>query len=145
MQVLLVDFGERAANVEATLQALNAAGWESDWTLQKIMAQVFENSYSTIYAQEILEAYFLSLEDAKKMLDGATKLNQAGLKPISDVYTSKATLAQIQIDVAHYRSHLRIQRAKLAAILGFDAETPLQLLPVDALQFLNRIFRSLSL
>lgn len=133
MQFLLADFGERAANVEATLQALSAAGWETEWTLQKIMAQVFENSYALIYAQDILEAYLISLEDAKKMLDGATKLNQAGLKPISDVYTSKAALAQIQIDVIQHRAQVRIQRAKLAAILGLDADAVFRLAPIDGL------------
>lgn len=134
VKFLLADFGERAANVEATVQALRAAGWQTEWTFQKIMAQVFEKSYATIYAQDTLEAYLISLEDAKKMLDAATKLNNAGLKPISDVYTSKASLAQIQIDVAQHRSQLIIQRAKLATVLGVDADTPIKLAPLDALE-----------
>ncbi|MBA3602298.1 MAG: TolC family protein [Parachlamydiaceae bacterium] len=133
MQFLVADFGERAANVEATLLALGAAGWQTEWTLQKVMAQVFEKSYATLYAQDTLEAYLLSLEDAKKMLDSATKLNQAGLKPISDVYSSKASLAQIQIDVIQHRSELRIQNAKLATTLGLDVDAVLQLAPIDAL------------
>jgi sodium/proline symporter len=128
-------FGERAADVEATLLALGAAGWQTEWTLQKVMSQVFEKSYALIYAQDALEAYLISLEDAKKVVNSATKLNQAGLKPISDVYSSNASLAQIQIDVIQQRSQLRIQKAKLATTLGLDVETELQLASIDAVKF----------
>lgn len=133
MTFLLADFGERAAAVEAAALALGAAGWQSDWSIQKVMAQVFENSYLTIAAQDALEALEASLNDASKMLDAATKLNQAGLSPISDVYSSQAALAQIQIEVVQQRSLLQITRAKLAATLGLEAGTSLKLLPIDAL------------
>lgn len=130
---LVADSGERAANVQAFMMALQAAGWESDWAIQKVMAEVFENGYSTIYAKDTLEALELSQEDAKKMLDAAKNLNEAGLNPISDVYSSRAALAQIGIEVAQQRSTLEIHRAKLAATLGLEADTPLKLARLDAL------------
>lgn len=130
---LLADFGERAANVQAQMKALEAAGWQSDWAIQKVMAKVFENSYATIAAQDTLEALRLSLQDAKKMLDTSTDLNRAGLSPISDVYSSKAALAQIEIEVAQQKAQLDIQRANLATTLGLDIETPLSLYPIEAL------------
>ncbi|MBA3236721.1 MAG: TolC family protein [Parachlamydiaceae bacterium] len=133
LEFLVADYGERAANVQAFMMALTAAGWESEWAIQKVMAEVFENGYSTIYAKDTLEALQLSQEDAKKMLDTANHLNQVGLSPISDVYSSKAALAQIEIEVAQQKSTLEIHRAKLAATLGLEADTPLRLARLNAL------------
>lgn len=133
LSFLVVDSGERAANVQAFMMALQAAGWESDWSIQKVMAEVFENAYSAIYAQDTLDALQLSLEDARKMLEVAKNLNAAGLSPISDVYSSKAALAQIEIEVAQQKSTLEIHRARLAVTLGLEADTPLKLVRLDAL------------
>jgi outer membrane protein len=130
---LLADFGEREANLQAEALAFLAAGWQSAWSIQKVMAQVFEDGYSTIAAQDTLEALQISLADAKEMLEAANSLNEAGLSPISDVYSSKAALAQIQIEVAEQKATLEIQRAKLATTLGLEADAPLILQPLDAL------------
>ncbi|MGZ3633998.1 MAG: TolC family protein [Parachlamydiaceae bacterium] len=129
---LVADFGERAANTQAFMHALEAAGWESEAAIQKVMAEVLENGYSLIYAQEILQALLVSLEDANKMVEAASKLQSAGLNPISDVYTSKASLSQIQMQVAQQKSTVDIQRAKLATTLGYDADTFLEVAPLEA-------------
>lgn len=143
MGFLLADFGERAANVEMAMMALLAAGWETEWSIQSVMAQVLENGYSTHLAQDTLDAFQSSLVDAKRMLDIAAKLNQAGLSPISDVYSSKAALSQIQIDVVRQRSQLEIQRAALATTLGFEADTVLKLAPLDGLNVPQRALSDL--
>ncbi|HEV8052365.1 MAG TPA: TolC family protein, partial [Parachlamydiaceae bacterium] len=49
------------------------------------------------------------------------------------VYSSKAALAQIQIDVIQHRSELRIQNANLATTLGIDVDAVIKLAPIDAL------------
>lgn len=138
MTFLLADFGERAANVEMAMMGLLAAGWETQWSIQSVMAQVLENGYLTHLAQDTLEALDSSLIDAKKMLDVAAALNRAGLNPISDVYSSKAALAQIHIEVVHQRSQLEIQRAALATTLGFEPDTCLKLASLDALNVPQR-------
>lgn len=134
LEFLVADYGERAANVQAYRMALQAAGWESEWSIQKVMAEVFENGYSTIYAKDTLDALVLSQADAKKMVEAAINLNEAGLSPISDVYSSRASLAQIEIEVAQQKSTLEISQAKLAATLGLEADTPLKLARLDALK-----------
>jgi outer membrane protein len=134
----LADFGERAANVEMAMMALYAAGWETQWSIQSVMAQVLENGYLTHLAQDTLEALDASLVDAKKMVDIAETLNRAGLNPVSDVYSSKAALAQIQIDVTRQRSQLEIQRAALATTLGFEPDICLRLTSLNALNVPQR-------
>lgn len=130
LSFLLYDFGERDAAVNSAINALIAANWQVDLTFQKVMVGVLENTYATIHAVEVLQADLISLEDAHKMLKIAQDLNQAGLSPISDVYTSKAALSQMKMEVSQKRALLDIQKGKLAASLGISAETSIELAPL---------------
>lgn len=130
LSMLLYDFGERAANVDAAKNALLAANWQTDWVLQKVLIRVLENAYSTLHLQETLQAATISSEDAELMLDAARQLNAAGLTPITDVYTSQAQLSQMFMEVIQHRSALDIEKGKLASSLGIPAETALQLAPI---------------
>lgn len=123
LSMLLFDFGERKANVEAAKMALLAANWQTDWTLQKVMIRVIENAYSTLHVYETLQAALISLKDAEKMQNAAHELNRTGLTPISDVYTSQATLAQMQMDLAQQKALFDIQKGKLATSLGLPINT----------------------
>ncbi|MBS0654956.1 MAG: TolC family protein, partial [Verrucomicrobia bacterium] len=110
---LLFDFGERSSSVAAAKQALIAANWRSDWTMQQVMARVLENCYATQHAEQTLQASLTSLQEAEKLYIAAKDLNQAGLTPITDVYTSQAAFSQMQMEVANKKSNLDIQRGKL--------------------------------
>ena len=131
--MVLFDFGERQAGVTSAKMTLLSANWQTDFTLQKVMVNVLENAYMALYYQDALNAYNLSLKEAEKMVKSGKDLNQSGLKPISDVYTYQATLAQLQMDVAHQKALLDIQKGKLAASLGFSADTDIPLAPIGQL------------
>lgn len=131
LEMLLYDFGERNANTNAAKMALLAANWHADWALQKVMVRVLENAYATIHAQEVLQAAYISQDEADKMLSAARDLNKSGLNPISDVYTSEATLSQMKMEVAQQKALLDIQRGKLATSIGISADIPLQLASVQ--------------
>jgi outer membrane protein TolC len=130
---LLFDFGERSAGVCMAKQGLAAANWQFDWTLQSVMVRTLENGYSVLYAEEALKAALESLEDAEKMYEAAVDLYDAGLRSITDVYTSEATLAQMRMEAVQFASQLDIQRASLAASIGYCADTPLEVAPIDEL------------
>lgn len=133
LSMLLYDFGERKATVNAARMALLAANWEANWTLQSVMANVLDRAYAMMLAQETLQATLMSMGDAEKMLSVSEGLNRAGLSPISDVYTSQSTVAQMKMDVAQQRALLDIQRGKLAASMGLSADTCLTLATVDCM------------
>jgi outer membrane protein TolC len=133
LSMMLYDFGERDANAESARQALVAAGWQSDWTLQKVLVQVFENAYALLHAQETMKAAKISLEEAEFMDQAARQLNKSGLVPITDVYMSQSTLAQMQMDLIEHQSALQVRRAQLAASLGLAATTNLELASCDQL------------
>lgn len=131
LSLLLCDFGGRSATVGMARAALIAANWQVDWSIQKVMVRVLENAYSTLQAQEVLQAAEESLQDAEKVLIAARELNRTGLTPISDVYTTQATFSQMKMDVSQQRAILDIQRGKLAASLGLSAATSLKVASLE--------------
>ena len=134
LSMMLYDFGERNANVNAAKMALVAANWQVDWNMQKVIVQVLQNAYSTLNAQESYQAACSSLEDAEKVLHSAREVNRVGLVPISDVYTSQATLSRMNMDLSERRALLDIEKGKLAASLGLPANISLELATLDSIQ-----------
>lgn len=134
LSLLLYDFGERRANIQAAKMSLLAANWQVDWNIQKVMIKVLENAYSTLHTQEVLLAARSSLEDAEKVLEAARELNRAGLTPVSDVYTTQATFSQMKMEVTHQKAQLAIQKGKLASSLGLSANVPLEMADLNAIQ-----------
>src|SRR5262249_36920698 len=52
LSMMLYDFGETKASVKAAKNALIAAHWQTDASIQKVMIDVLENSYALLHAQE---------------------------------------------------------------------------------------------
>lgn len=133
LAMMLFDFGRTRASVQEAKYALLAANWQTDWVLQKVMVKVLENAYSTLHAQEALHAHEETLKDAQGMLGVSQELNRSGLRAITDVYTGRATLAQVQMEVAQQKALLDIQKGKLAASLGLPADAPIGVAPIGSI------------
>ncbi len=127
LSMLLFDFGVRSADVEAAKMSLQAANWQGDWNIQKVMVQVLENAYATMHAQEVLQAAVISFNEADRILGMSRELNRTGLVPVSDVYTSQANLSQMKMELTLQRALYDIQKGKLAASLGLSADVALEL------------------
>lgn len=138
LSMLLLDFGERSATIDAAKKTLLAANWQADWTIQKVMVKVLENAYSTLHAQEEVQATNITLGDAEKLLNTARELNRAGLTSVSDVYTSQASYSQVKMELTHQKALLDIQRGKLATSLGISADAPVELASIDNIQELPK-------
>ena len=131
LSMMLFDFGERQADIESAKYALSSAHWQTNWTLQKVMLDVLENAYALIHAEQLVNASSLSQEDAEIMMNSAVQLHGAGLVPITDVYTSRSTLAQMKMDTEKQKGLRNIQNGKLIAGLGISADVNLQLARID--------------
>ncbi len=127
LTMLLYDYGERLANVNAAKAALIAANWQSDWNIQKVMIKVLENAYATLHAEEVVRGTTISLEEANKILEYARALNTAGLSPVSDVYTSLATVAQMKIELSQQIALMDIQKGQLVHSLGLEPSNSIEL------------------
>lgn len=133
LNMLLYDFGARSATVDGAKNALLAANWQTDWSIQKVMVRVLESAYALLHAQETLRAAQMSQEDAERVLHTARELNRTGLSPISDMYTTQATFSQMKMETTLQKSLVATQKGKLAASLGLSADTPLELAVFDQL------------
>lgn len=139
LSLLLVDFGERKAAVEASKMALLAANWQSDWSIQKVMVNVLENAYSTFHASEVYQSAIISLKEATVVRDAALELNRAGLTPVTDVYTSQANFFEMKMELARQKATLDIQMGKLTTSLGLPANSSLELAPISQLPSSNQV------
>jgi outer membrane protein TolC len=133
LSMILFDFGERSSDVDARKSALKAACWEQDFTIQKVMIDTLELAYKVLHAQETLKAAEITRDDAQKMLHYAEDLEKAGFAPISDVYTSRATFSEVQMELAECKSELDIYKGMLACQLGYSADTNMSLAPLSNL------------
>lgn len=130
LNYLVYDFGERKAGVLAAKEALKAANWSSDFTLQRVVSQVEAHYYEYLNAQELLKTKTCSLQDAQLILEAAEELHRTGLRAATDLHTSKAAVAQIQMELSQQRAHVAIAYGKLVSTLGLSADTQLDIAPM---------------
>lgn len=133
LSYLLYDFGERSAAVHATHEALKAANWASDFTIQQIIYKVAASYYAYLNAQEILLMKECSLKDAELTFKSVEDLHQVGLRCKTDLSTSKAEVATLQMDLAEQRAKVAIAYGKLLTSLGLSITETLnvQTAPVE--------------
>ena len=144
LNYLLFDFGERSAIIQATKDALQSAKWASDFTIQKIVYQVSSNYYEFLNAEELLRSRESSLKDAQLISEAAEDMNNAGLRSVNDLNTSRAAVALMQMDVAQQKAHVGITYGKLMTSMGVPLETQLtvQTMPKGwKIHFLKKAFQ----
>jgi outer membrane protein len=122
LSYLLFDFGERKANVQAAKEALIAAHWSTEFSIQRIIYTVASNYYEYLSATAVWESKNTALQEAQKIYDAAAELHKAGLRTSTDLTTSKAALAQIQIELAQQSAQVAIAYGKLLTSLGVPIE-----------------------
>jgi TolC family type I secretion outer membrane protein len=122
---LLFDFGGRTGSVEAARQALLAADFAHNATLQDVVLQV-EQAYFTFLATKALrEARSATLEEAQTSLDVAEERHKVGLATIADVLQSRTAFSQARLDAEEAEGQVLIARGALALALGLPAHVPL--------------------
>jgi outer membrane protein TolC len=132
LSMLLLDFGERAAKSRQAVFALKAAGWENDQAIQKVMADVLERSFELMQLEEEHAAILESLEDAKRLLDIAEKLNRAGARARSDILQAKNSLLDIELEEKALESDIAIKRGLLAILIGYGANAKFEIAKIEA-------------
>ncbi len=119
---LIWDFGGRNAVIENAWQSLIAAGWNYSWTMQTVMFNIIQSYYGYLGAKALLEGYEQSLYDAKRTLDAAQALNEAGVNTIVDVLQAKAQYYQAKLQVVQQEGQLATARAKLSVAVGLSPD-----------------------
>jgi outer membrane protein len=130
-ELLLFDFGERDAAIEAAYQDMLSAGFAFNQSLQDLILDVQTAYYGLFSAYAILEAAESDTLDAKEALDAARMKFQAGIVSKLDQLQAEAGYNNALYNLEDAKGTLMNAKAYLATVIGFTADTDLQITRPD--------------
>jgi outer membrane protein len=132
MSWLIADFGGRAGTIESARQALIAANWTHNATLQNVVLQV-ESAYFNYMANKALVASErLSVKEAQTSLESTQERQRVGLATIADVLQARTAFSQASLTLESTEGDLQTTRGALAVAMGLSANAPYDIEAVPA-------------
>ena len=151
LSYLLFDFGGRAATVESARQALMAANWNHNQSIQDILRNVPQAYYTYIGNQAQVRASESDLEEALTSLKSTEQRKKAGVSTIADVLQARSRVDQVRLDLVSNRGAVKISRGNLATAIGWPANADFDVsegpedLPVNTIAQNTRTLIALAL
>ena len=134
LNYLLFNFGGREADVEEARQALLAANWTHNATIQNVVLNAEQAYYQYLSAKALLKAEEATVKEAQSNLDATQERHRVGVGTIADVLQAKTALSQAQLTLETIRGRIQTTRGVLATAMGLPANTPFDLdLPPEGL------------
>lgn len=121
LSYLLLDFGGRAAASESARQALLAANWNHNQTIQDVLRDVPQAYYRYLGNKARLRASQSDLEEAMTSLKSTEQRKKAGVSTIADVLQARAKVDQVRLDLVADRGAVKISHGNLATAVGWPA------------------------
>ena len=121
LSYMLLDFGERAANVENTRQLLAAASATQDSTVQSVFLSAVQAFYQVQAAQAALDAAHESERAAKRSFAAAEARHLAGSATPADKLQAQTAWSQATLNRISTDGNLKKARGGLANIIGLEA------------------------
>lgn len=123
LSYLLLDFGGRAASVESARQALMAANWNHNQTIQDILRDVPQAYYTYLGNKAKVRASESDLKEALTSLKSTEQRKKAGVSTIADVLQARAKVDQVRLNLVTNRGAVKISHGNLATAVGWPANT----------------------
>ncbi|EFK08117.1 type I secretion outer membrane protein, TolC family [delta proteobacterium NaphS2] len=121
LSYLLFDFGGRAASVESARQALMAANWNHNQSIQDILRNVPQAYYTYLGNLAQVRASESDLEEALTSLKSTEQRKKAGVSTIADVLQARSRVDQVRLDLVTNRGAVKISLGELATAVGWPA------------------------
>jgi outer membrane protein len=121
---LLFDFGGRSGNVGAARNALLAANYTHNATLQAVVLQIQTAYFQYTANRALLEAQRTTVEEARTNLAAAEERNRVGVATIADVLQARTAASQAELAAQSTEGDLQTARGALALALGVPANLP---------------------
>src|SRR6266545_4202270 len=129
---LLLDFGGRSGSIGEAREALLAADWTHNATLQGVVLAVQGAYFQYLGTKALLAAQQTTLKEAQINLQAAQQRHQVGLATIADELQAKTALSQAQLALEFTEGQLQSTRGALALSMGLPANVPYDIaLPSD--------------
>ncbi|OHE71777.1 MAG: hypothetical protein A2007_05970, partial [Verrucomicrobia bacterium GWC2_42_7] len=125
----LYQFGADQEAAESAREALNAANYQYNRSLQTVVYNVAK-SYSDLHtAESTIEAREASVKDAQTAYEAISRRTQAGLGSMQDLLQAKANLLAAEYELAAAHSSVETKRATLANVMGIRVSRELKIKP----------------
>lgn len=126
---LLFDFGGRSAAIEQARQALFAADWTHNATMQTVVLDVSRAYYQLFAALDALDAARAGEQFAQQSLDAARARQKAGTATRADVLQAQTAFAQTTLARTQSEGATLVARGVLSNALGLAADAFVRLTP----------------
>lgn len=127
LEYTIWDSGERAANSEAGLQALNFANWTHNESMQEVMQTISSAFYDHLYAKALLSALMQDRQDAEQNYIAAQDNLELGIKDITDMLQAKTQFLQKQVDVLSQQAVVENTYINLLKVTGIPTDKKIQI------------------
>lgn len=121
---LLFDFGAREARVESARQALVAADWTHNATMQDVILSAIQNYYQLFATRTVVEAEIENEKSALQSLEAARSRYETGVATSADRLQAQTAYSQAILTRTRAEGDAQIAQGNLATIMGFDADIP---------------------
>jgi outer membrane protein len=119
----LLDFGARAARIDAAKANLLAADLVFNDTHRKVIFDVTQAYYQLLDAKGHEAAAQATLTDARTLQQALEDRLARGLATLPDVLEARAATAQAEYELASVQGQETVSRAILASVLGIDGSS----------------------
>lgn len=126
---LLFDFGGRSGAIGEAREALLAADWTHNATLQGVVLEVQQAYFQYLGTQALVAAQRTTFQEAQTNLEAAQQRNRVGLATIADVLQAKTALSQALLVLQTTEGQLQTTRGALALAMGLPANVPYDIAP----------------
>jgi outer membrane protein len=121
---LIADLGGRAGTIESARQALIAANWTHNATIQNVVLEVESAYFSYMANKALVESERLSVKEAQTSLESTQERQRVGLATIADVLQAKTAFSQASLTLESTEGDLQTTRGALALAMGISANAP---------------------
>lgn len=121
---LLLDFGGRAGSVGAARDALLAADWTHNATIQNVVLDVEVAFFDYLDARALRAAELQTVAEADTNLAAARERHRVGLATVADVLQAQTARSQAQLALESTEGALAAARGALAVAMGLPANVP---------------------
>ena len=129
LNYLLFDFGGRSGAIEQARQALLAADWTHNATLQTVLLDAIQAYYQLLGAQASLTAAQKAEAAAREAFDAASYRHQIGAAALTDKLQAQTAYAQTVLLRRQAEGTAALARGNLANAVGLDADKRIALAP----------------
>ncbi|OHC65962.1 MAG: transporter [Rhodocyclales bacterium GWA2_65_19] len=130
---LLIDFGQRSANVENAQQLLNAAAATQDATVQSLFLAALQTYYTAQATQAAVISASEAERSARESFQAADARYNVGVATPADRLQAQTALSQATLNRIRAEGEARNGLGALANALGFEAQQKIALAELPAL------------